>query len=109
VADLPSYSERLALVGKSGVDFLRHYLEKSKKAPPRFDKLFFVSPPFPPDAIPRRIFRDAEVSVVYGEHAVALLPEKETLPTWVTVVPGAELYIPDWLSIVSKKSKGVRK
>ena len=103
IEDLPTSTERLVLVGKSGADFLRYYLKKGKNVSLRFGKLFFVSPPFPPDAIPRRIFRETEVAVLYGEYAAALLPEKEELPTWVTVVSGAELYIPNWLSIVSKK------
>lgn len=105
VADLPPFSRRLVLVGRSGVDFLRHYVANRDGSTVRFEKLFFISPPFAPQAIPRRLLREAEVSAGYGEYAVALLPQSEDFPPWVTVVPGAELYVTNWLNMVSYQKK----
>lgn len=100
VLDLPSSGVRqLILGGRAGWDFLVALNEGS--FPEDFnmpEEIVFVSPPFPPSAIPELMLKNLKVRIVIGEFAAAFFEEYRKPPTWVEVVRGAELYIPDWTS-----------
>ncbi len=60
----------------------------------------FISPPFPPQAIPPPLLQSCRVRVIVGEFACWYSNDYDNPPRWVTVVPGAERYIPCWLGHV---------
>ena len=99
VFDLPSAGiGRLVLAGKAGWEFLLGLSEG--KFPGDFDvpaEIVFLSPPFPPSAIPELLLKNANVRLVIGEFATVFFPEYRTPPPWVTIVSGCELYLPDWI------------
>lgn len=99
VFDLPvSGVRRLVLAGKAGWEFLLGLSEG--KFPADFDvpaEIVFLSPPFPPSAIPELLLKNANVRLVIGEFATAFYPEYRTPPSWVTIVSGCELYLSDWI------------
>ena len=57
----------------------------------------FISPPFPPSALPEGFLKSCKVSIVIGEFTARYEPEYENPPPWVKVVPAMELYINGWM------------
>ena len=103
--DLPKRGvRRLVLGGKAGLEFLMALSDG--KFPDDFQvppEIVFVSPCFPPSVIPEIMLRNSAVRLFIGEFAAAQSPEYENPPSWVTVVEGAELYIPNWLGLAKKE------
>ena len=101
VFDLPHDVHKVALAGYAGWDFLMGL--NDGKFPETFnvpEEILFISPPFPPQAIPELLLKNAKVMIVTGEFAAAFFEEYRNPPPWVSVVPGAELYIPGWMDLV---------
>lgn len=100
VKDLPDGSdiERLVLAGSAGDDWLK-MISSSPEARRNLPKsVVFISPPFPPAAIPPPLLKACNVRIVIGEfstwyHSAAYAD----VPDWVKVVPGMELYIAEWM------------
>lgn len=95
--DLPDRVGCLAVAGLR----CREYLDRAAagRRCPQADRVTFVSPPFPPDAIPSRLRRERNISVITGEIAAEAMDDFDESQPWVTVVPGAALYVPDWLHL----------
>jgi len=110
VFDLPDDVHKVALAGYAGWDFLMGL--NDGKFPATFnvpEEILFISPPFPPQAIPELLLKNAKVGIVTGEFAAAFFEEYRNPPSWVSVVPGAELYIPGWMDlVVDAKRKKVK-
>ena len=100
VEDLPGAFriERLVLAGKAGDDWLKKISAdpEARKNLPR--AVVFISPPFPPQAVPPPLLKACEVRIVIGEFATWYHSSAYAdAPDWVKVVPGMELYIADWM------------
>ena len=96
---------RLVLGGQAGadwMDWLREQVEaaaKENKAPQIDipDEVVFVSPPFPPSALPEGLLQSCKVRLLVGEFAARYEPEYANPPSWVQIVPAMELYFVDWM------------
>ena len=96
LADVPARGVgRLVLPGRQGELFLELY---RKGRAPAAREIAFVSPPFAPKSIPQTLFASSGVGVLLGEFAARYVDVygEGPHPKWVTMVKGAELYIPDW-------------
>lgn len=93
---------RLVLAGATGDKWLNHIsrnVDARKNLP---ESVVFISPPFPPSAIPPPLLQACKVEFVVGEFATWYhLNEYAEVPSWVRVVPGMELYIQDWMEIAT--------
>ena len=100
LADVPASGVgRLVLPGRQGERFLALY--RNGRAPAARE-IAFVSPTFAPGAIPQTLFASTGVGVLLGEFAARYVDVYGAgpHPKWVTVVKGAELYIPGWTDYV---------
>ena len=103
VFDLPLDAGRLVLAGRAGWDFLMGL--NDGRFPEDFQmpkSIVFLSPPFPPQAVPELLLKNVKVRLVIGEFAAAFFGEYRNPPPWVKVVPGAELYVPNWMRWAAK-------
>ena len=87
---MPSEAEKIVLIGETGSDFLAMADRFKAK------KVVFISPPFSWQAIPASLLSSCEVSLVAGELAVRRAVGTEQAPSWVVILPGMELFIPEW-------------
>lgn len=94
---------RLVLAGSAGDAWLRRVTEDEefRRRLPR--EVIFISPPFPPSALPPPLLESCRVKVVVGEFAAAYGEAYENPPDWVRIVRGSELYIPTWMNYVVGK------
>ncbi len=100
---------RLVLGGQAGadwMDWLREQVEaaaKENKAPQINipDEVVFVSPPFPPSALPEGLLQSCKVRLLVGEFAARYEPEYANPPPWVRIVPAMELYFVDWMKQIT--------
>ncbi len=96
IDDVPANGvKRLVLVGDSAQYFMVPYTHGQNVQVPR--EIIFLSPQFPPEAIPDDLRREANVIMVIGEFAARYWGEYAEPLDWVEVVPGAEVYIPGWM------------
>ncbi len=98
VEDLPASGvERLVLPGKSANDWLL-MLSENEKARDRLPKtVVFLNPPFSPSEVPQGVLALCRPKLLVGEFAARYNPEYQTPPSWVSIVPGAEKYLPGWM------------
>lgn len=90
---------RLVLAGRQG----RNYLDAfAAGVAPMPQQLAFVSPPFGPSKIPSSLQDYCAVGMLLGEFAARYVDVygEGPYPSWVTIVKGAELYIPNWTGYV---------
>ena len=101
LADLPDFAtvRILALPGEMGRKFLDQ-IACSGVPNVLPETILFLSPPFSPSAVPAALHAKARVRYVIGEFAARYDPESANYPSWVEVVPSAELYIPTWTRFV---------
>lgn len=95
LARVPAGCRRLVLAGRQAKNYLT-LLECGMA--PSARELAFVSPPFAPKDLPQALLANANVGVLLGEFAARYVDVygEGPHPNWVTLVKGAELYIPDW-------------
>jgi hypothetical protein len=96
-SDLPAEGvKRIVLVGDAAQDFMVPYTRKPESV--RMPKeIVFLSPQFPPSAIPDDLRAKANVIMVIGEFAARYWEDFANPPDWVDIVRGAEVYIPNWM------------
>ncbi len=103
VKRLPSGKiHRLVLAGEAGEAWMRRMSDgglEMQRNPP--DEVVFISPTFPPSALPDGFLRSCKVKYVVGEFAARYDEEFRNPPKWVTVVSGMELYHPAWMMLVA--------
>lgn len=103
VDDLPREKiARLVLAGDMG----RTWFEGLQKAAEKGEdvtqfipqELVLITPSFPPSELPEEVVKACKVTYVIGEF-VARYDAEEFVnpPAWVSVVPGMELYVDDWM------------
>lgn len=106
IGDLPKEKvHRLVLAGKSGEAWLKAFGKRIEKEGPAAvkslpDELVFITPPFPPSAIPEPYLATCRTSLIIGEFAARYEAEYVAPPEWVKIVPGMELYINGWMQHV---------
>ena len=95
LAAVPAGCRRLVLPGKQGKNYLT-LLEQGLA--PLAREVAFVSPPFAPKDVPNALSDRSHVGLLLGEFAARYVDVygEGPHPAWVTMVKGAELYIPDW-------------
>ena len=96
---------RLVLAGAAGQEFIEKLDECDANADGTFPlprEIVFLSPQFPPSAIPVELRAKSDVRLVIGEFAARYWKEYVDPPKWVTIVRGAEVYIPGWMSYCVK-------
>lgn len=89
---------RLVLGGMAGDAWLRRISqdEAARRTLPR--EVIFLSPPFPPSAVPQPLLAATKVKYVTGEFNARYFPDEfRTPPGWVEVIPSMELYIANWM------------
>ena len=99
VEDLPKKVRRLVLAGDAGDAWLRRLseggLDAQRNVP---EEVVFITPPFPPSALPEPFLKSCKVRLVVGEFKTRYEADEYVRPpAWVTVVPGMELYIDNWM------------
>jgi hypothetical protein len=100
--DLPGNCKHVAVAGKSCKAFLAR-AEEDRSFADRFATITFISPPFAASEIPSTL----HVRTIQGELALRHLPAS-TLPSEaLTVVPGAELYVPGWMRLILAQEKNL--
>ena len=92
VQDLPPEIDTLVLAGEAG----RAFLDLPKR--PKVAHLVFLSPPFGWPSVPEDLLKACDVKLVAGSLAVRFQELPAERPEWVRIVPGAELYVPDWMA-----------
>ena len=97
-ADLPARRiRRLVLGGEAGDEWLRAVSSDAKLRERLPAEVVFVSPPFPPSAIPPALFACARVKYVTGEFNARYDREFDAPPDFVEIVPAMELYLNGWI------------
>ena len=98
VKDLPDNINRLVLAGEMGDKWMRMMSKGGVDIQTKVPKeVVFISPPFPPSALPEGFLKSCKVSIVIGEFTARYEPEYDNPPPWVKVVPAMELYITGWM------------
>ncbi len=98
VKDLPDGINRLVLAGDMGDKWMRMMSKGGVDVQAKVPKeVVFISPPFPPSALPEGFLKSCKVSIVIGEFTARYEPEYANPPPWVKVVPAMELYITGWM------------
>jgi len=90
LADLPREMDVLVLAGEA----CRGYIGLANR--PKAAHTVFLSPSFGWDEVPSDVLAASDVRLVAGTLAARLQPAPAERPEWVRLVPGAELYIPEW-------------
>ena len=99
VKDLPDGVHRLVLAGQAGDDWLR-IVSSSPDARKNLPKeVVFITPPFPPSALPQGLLASCKVTFAVGEFVAQYDSEYDKPPPWVRIVPGMELYLPGWMEL----------
>lgn len=100
IGDLPEDCKHVTLAGRSCRDFLSR-VEADPSLADRFASIMFLSPPFAASEIPSAL----HVRVIQGELALRRQPAANPPPPSLTIVPGAELYIPGWMRMLLAQEK----
>ena len=103
IADVPKGSRNIAVAGKRCVDFVEAF-NRDPSIAGRFESITFISPPFAASSVPEALSSKSGFRVIQGELAVCRTQDAENPPPFLTVVPGAELYIPGWMCLVATET-----
>ena len=100
VDDLPTEGvERLVLGGTQGDAWLKNISSSAKAREHLPSAVVFVSPPFPPEAVPPALRDACDVVFLVGEFAARYGDAYAVPREGVVLVPGMELYIENWLGL----------
>ena len=99
--DLPAGKvEKLVLGGEAGDKWLSAVCSDPKLRESLPSSVVFISPPFPPSAIPPALFEAADVKYVTGEFNARYSREFDSPEPFVEIVPAMELYLSGWMRYV---------
>ena len=97
VQDLPARGiQRLVLSGGSAADYLRYRRGTHTKADLPFE-IILLSPKISAEAFKKSLGAEVRVHTVIGEFGARYFEEYAKHSRDVTIVPGAEFYIPGWM------------
>ena len=108
VSELPREVDSLVLAGRAAADYVAAY-RRNERGLCRAKRILLLSPSIEPADMPAEMLAQSEVCYLCGNLAQARWKAKGPLPNWVRVLPGIELYIPNWMNIVTgfdPKKKG---
>lgn len=89
---------RLVLAGRTGAEFLDRWVSAPDGAKPPLPKeLLFITPTFPPWAVPEQVLKSCRTRIVIGEFLASFDPGYSKPLPWVEIVAGDELYVHDWI------------
>lgn len=88
---------RLVLGGAAGDSWLQQICASEEARANLPQEVVFLSPPFPPSAIPPALHSCAKVKYVTGEFNARYCREFDSPPAFVEIVPAMELYLSDWM------------
>ena len=106
VAALPKKVGRLLLGGNAGDAWLRKLSEDPKARESLPEDVVFISPPFPPSAVPQGLLESCHVTLLVGEFVARYDPEYDNPPQWVQIVPAMELYLSGWMKLATGDDSG---
>lgn len=106
--DVPASARHVVVTGKRCKDFLTAFAEDSGIAK-RFDSVMFLSPPFAASSIPESLSSMPGFKMLQGELAVRHTQDAANPPSFLTIVPGAELYIPGWMRMIASGDNLMKK
>ena len=92
--DVPSDVRRLVLAGKACSAVVDGNVFDNFTD---LKEVVLISPPFGWREIPKTVRGKFRMRMVLGDVAQSLSGESELPPEWVSVIPGCELYIPNWM------------
>ena len=98
MGQLPTEAKNLIVAGKRCVDFVSKFNGNPAIAE-GYGTITFLSPSFAASEIPEGLAARPNFRVIQGELATRLTPDAVNPPPFLTIVPGAELYIPGWMQI----------
>ena len=98
LGDVPKHVKRLVLAGKKCGEYIEAWKQGRASSA---EEILLLSPGIAPTAIPPRLRATSRVGMVVGEFALRYhdVYGGGTLPKWVATVPGAEVYLPGWVSL----------
>lgn len=103
VANLPKTRyRRLVLGGEAGDEWLRAISTDASLREVLPSEVVFISPPFPPSAIPPALLGSCRVKYVTGEFNARYYREFDDPPPFVEIVTGMELYLSKWVDYVTE-------
>lgn len=108
VRDVPAGIGRLVIGGEMADEWMRRIAEDEKAREGLPGEVVFISPPFPPSAIPPPLFDACKVRYVTGEFNARYDAEFRDPPSWVDIVPGMELYVASWLRYVFENLESMK-
>lgn len=91
---VPARVEKLVLTGCACSEFVRRY--RNGEPVPEAKRLYFVSPDLTSYEIPSALTDYCGLEVIVGEFVVSTWERIAFVPSWLTIVPSAAQYIPDW-------------
>ena len=102
-ANLPKTKyRRLVLGGEAGDEWLQAISTDASIREVLPSEVVFISPPFPPSAIPPALFGVCRVKYVTGEFNARYYREFDSPPPFVEIVTGMELYLSQWVDYVTE-------
>lgn len=102
IEDLPTEANNLIVGGKRCEDFVAKFTENPAIAD-GYGAITFLSPSIAASDVPEALAARPNFRMVQGELAAMLTPDATNPPPFLTVVPGAELYIPGWMKMAQPK------
>ena len=98
LGDVPKHVKRLVLAGKKCGEYIEAWKQGRASSA---EEILLLSPGIAPTAIPPRLRATSRVGMVVGEFALRYhdVYGGGTLPKWVATIPGAEVYLPGWVSL----------
>lgn len=91
--DVPEHVGKLVVTGACCEDYLDR--RSSGRHCPQADRLVMLAPPFSPEDLPEDL-QGGGLQILIGQLSAEMTGGYDNPPSWVTVVPGAALYVPDW-------------
>ena len=102
--DLPADAKNVIVAGRKCRDFVAA-LEADAHMADKYASITFISPPFAASDVPAALAGRPGFRMMQGELAVRLTPDYANPPPFLTIVPGAELYIPGWMQLTATGNK----
>lgn len=99
---LPHKVDRLVLAGRQAERFLERWKDpKQRETLCHPDSLLLISPSVPATEFPPDIAARGHIRAVVGSLAAELSPaySVKDLPSWIRIVRGSLLYIPNWIGL----------